>query len=99
MFTADSRHDVSTRRGGSRKIRPAAYVVVMAASLVAAVVAMAVADGTTGAVLSALVAFATAGTVVGVWGTAMAVRDTHELSSRPESERSKVPVPGSPSLR
>jgi hypothetical protein len=98
MFTADSRHDVSTRRGGSRKIRPAAYVVV-GASLVAAVVAMAVADGTTGAVLSALVAFATAGTVVGVWGTAMAVRDTHELSSRPESERSKVPVPGSPSLR
>ena len=42
---------------------------------VAAVVAMSVKDGASGAVMTALLAVVVAAMAVGVWGTAMAVRD------------------------
>ena len=54
------------------------------AVFVAAVIAMALRDGAGGAALTALVYVATAATAFGVWGTAMAVRETQELGSPTE---------------
>jgi hypothetical protein len=51
---------------------------------VGAVITMTVKDGASGAVETALLAFAIAATAVGVWGTAMAVKETEELRARPE---------------
>jgi hypothetical protein len=51
---------------------------------VVAVTTMGLRDGPSGAAVTALLSFAIAATAVGVWGTAMAVRETDELRSRSE---------------
>ncbi len=101
MFTSDVSQ---VERVGSesprphRIIRPWFYALVIPAVLVVAVITLALQDGTNGAVVTAFVVVATAGTAVGLWGTAMAVRDTHDFGPRPEPEVSgMVSVRDSPS--
>ncbi len=52
--------------------------------IVAAVVTMALKDGASGAVVTGLLALAVIGTAVGVWGTAMAVKETENFGSSTE---------------
>ncbi len=74
----------SVRQGGRRRVKPVLWASVALAVFVVAVIAMAFRDGAGGAALTALVYVATAGTAFGVWGTAMAVRETQELGSPTE---------------
>jgi hypothetical protein len=51
---------------------------------VVAVTTMGLRDGPSGAMVTALLSLAVAATAVGVWGTAMAVKETDDLRSRSE---------------
>ncbi len=57
---------------------------VVLAVFVMAVITMALKDGASGAGLTALVCVVVAAIAVGLWGTAMAVRESEELGARPE---------------
>jgi hypothetical protein len=52
---------------------------VILAGFVSATTTMAVTDGMSAAVTTGLLIVAVVGTAVGLWGTAMAVKETHEL--------------------
>ncbi|HVA04402.1 MAG TPA: hypothetical protein VMU64_11740 [Acidimicrobiales bacterium] len=80
----DSRHVASAEKSERRNIRPLVYGSVILLAVVAAVITMTMKDGASGAVETALLALAIAATAFGVWGTAMAVKETDELSARPE---------------
>lgn len=84
MAAMDSRRITSGRQGHSRLSRPLVCAGAILASFVVAVIMTGVEDGPSAAAVTALVALALAGTVVGVWGTAMAVRETEELGAQPE---------------
>jgi hypothetical protein len=77
------------RRKTSRSLR-CAFVIL--AVFVSATTTMAVTDGVSAAVTIGLVIIAVVGTAVGVWGTAMAVKETHELESRVEDLRETQPL-------
>jgi uncharacterized membrane protein YqjE len=78
----DSRPIASESKGEVRRIKPRVYGYALAVVFVAAVVTMAVKDGASGAAVTTLLAFALLATAVGVWGTAMAVKETEHLGSR-----------------
>ncbi len=84
MAAMDSRRISSAPRDQSRLSRPFVYTGVILAAFVVAVVMTGVEDGPSAAAVTALLALALAGTVVGVWGTAMAVRETEELGAQPD---------------
>jgi hypothetical protein len=84
MSMVDSRHIASAPKDERRKIRPLVYGSVILLVFVGAVIMMTMKDGASGAVETALLAFAIAATALGVWGTAMAVKETDELRARPE---------------
>ncbi|MGD0381043.1 MAG: hypothetical protein ABSC30_13770 [Acidimicrobiales bacterium] len=67
-----------------RTVRPAVYAFVILAVFVVAVTTMGLRDGPSGAMVTALLSLAVAATAVGVWGTAMAVKETDDLRSRSE---------------
>jgi len=82
MSMVDSRRIASAPERQRRTIRPRVYAWVIASVFVAAVVTMAVKEGASGAVVTILLALALAGIAVGVWGTAMAVRETQDFGRR-----------------
>ncbi len=84
MSTMESRRLDSAREDERRNVRPAVYASVILSVFVVAVTAMGLRDGASGAAVTALLAFAVAATAVGVWGTAMAVKETDDLRSRSE---------------
>jgi hypothetical protein len=64
------------------------------------VTTVAVADGTSAAVMTGLLMVAVIGMTVGLWGAAMAVRDTDELGWRRVEELSRaVAIRNAPSAR
>ena len=77
----DSRPIASAPEPARRTVRPRVYVYAVVMLFVAAVVAMDFEHGTGGVVVTVLIALAVAGTALGVWGTAMAVRETENLGS------------------
>jgi len=81
---------VTARRLRRPGIRPWVYALAIPSVFVVAVIMMALQEGASDAVMTAFVAFATTGTAIGLWGTAMAVRDTHDFSPRPELEHPEV---------
>jgi FtsH-binding integral membrane protein len=82
MSMVDSRRLASAPERQRRNIRPRVYAWVTVSVFVAAVVTMAVKEGASGAVVTILLAFAMAGTALGVWGTAMAVKETQNFGRR-----------------
>jgi len=61
---------------GNGRARPLLYAAVMLVVFVATVIVLAVQAGTDTAMLTTLFAIVIAGTACGLWGTAMAIRDT-----------------------
>lgn len=84
MSMVDARHVEAAPKSERRNIRPFFYGSVITLVFVAALTTMTMRDGASGAVETALLGFAMAATAVGVWGTAMAVRETDELRTPPE---------------
>jgi hypothetical protein len=84
MSMVDARHVEAAPKSERRNRRPFVYGSVITFVFVAALTTMTMRDGASGAVETALLGFAIAATAVGVWGTAMAVRETDELRTRPE---------------
>ena len=84
MSMVDSRPVASTPERERRSIRPLFYASVILAVFVVSVITMALKDGASGAVVTTLLSFAITGTAVGVWGTAMAVRETENFGSPTE---------------
>jgi len=85
VTTAQPRRFGSERDGTRppRTVRSKPYVVMILVLIALAVIMMGVKDGTYAAVMTAFLGVATTATAVGVWGTALAVKDT-ELGSRPD---------------
>ena len=83
-MSTNSRRIDSAPKGERRNIRPVVYAFVILSVFVVAVTTMGLKDGPSGAAVTALLVVAIAATALGVWGTAMAVRETNELRSRPE---------------
>jgi hypothetical protein len=77
----DSRPTASESKGEVRRIKPRVYGGALAVVFVAAVITMAVKDGASGAAMTTLLAVALLATGVGIWGTAMAVKETENLGS------------------
>jgi uncharacterized membrane protein YdcZ (DUF606 family) len=75
MTHTDRREDVTVHDGPGRA-RPLVYAGVLLAVFVTTVIVLAVQAGTDAAMLTTLFAIVIAGTACGLWGTAMAVRDT-----------------------
>jgi len=63
-------------------VTPLFWMSVVVAVFVLAVIMMAIRDGASGAVLTALACVVITGIAFGLWGTAMAVKETDELGSR-----------------
>jgi hypothetical protein len=84
MSMVDSRPIASAPKSARRNARPLVLGCVVALVFVAAVIAMTIRDGAGGAVMTALLAVVLVATAFGVWGTAMAVRETEELGSHTE---------------
>ncbi len=84
MAAMNLRRIASGPQGQSRISRPLLYAGAILSVFVVAVTMMGLEDGPSGAAVTALVALALAGTVVGVWGTAMAVRETEDFTTQPE---------------
>ncbi|HEY5024515.1 MAG TPA: hypothetical protein VII76_06035 [Acidimicrobiales bacterium] len=80
----DSRPIASPSKSARRNIRPFVYGCMILVVFIAAVTMMSMKDGASGALLTALGAVALAATGVGVWGTAVAVKETHDLGSHTE---------------
>ncbi len=77
----DSRPIASESKGEVRRIKPRVYGCALLVIFVGAVATMAVKDGASGAAVTTLLAFALVTTAVGIWGTAMAVKETEHLGS------------------
>jgi hypothetical protein len=87
-------------KGARRKTAVLLYGFVVFTVLVLVVTTVAVADGTSAAVMTGLLMVAGVGVTVGLWGAAMAVRDTDELGWRRVEELSRtVTVRNAPSAR
>jgi hypothetical protein len=84
MSTVDSKPMSSVREGGRRNAKPFVVASVVVAVFVLAVITMALRDGAGGAALTVLGAVVIAATALGLWGTAMAVRETDRIGSRSE---------------
>jgi hypothetical protein len=84
MSMVDSRPIASAPPRRRRSIRPLFYAGVILVVFVVSVITMALKDGASGAVVTTLLSFAITGTAVGVWGTAMAVRETENFGSPTE---------------
>lgn len=84
MQTVESQPKSAGRDGERRKVKVLLSSCVILAVFVMAVITMALEDGAGGAGLTALVCVVVAAIAVGLWGTALAVRETEELGSRPE---------------
>ena len=84
MSTVDSKPMSSVRERERRNIKPLLWTSIIVVVFVLAVITMALRDGAGGAALTVLVCVVVAGTAVGLWGTAMAVRETEKFGSRPE---------------
>jgi len=84
MSMVDSRSVASTPERQRRNIRPIVYSCVVLSVFAGTVITMAFEDGASGAVMTAFLAVAVAVTAVGVWGTAMAVKETENLDSGAE---------------
>ena len=82
MSMVDSRPVASASERQRRNVRLLAYVAGILAVLVAAVTVMAIKDGASGALLTVVCVVAIAGTVLGIWGTSMAVKETQDFGSR-----------------
>ena len=82
MSTVDSKRIGSVREGERPTNKRLVYAFVTLSVFVLAVIAMGLEDGPSGAAVTALLAFAIAATAVGLWGTAMAVRETDQMGSR-----------------
>jgi hypothetical protein len=82
--SSESRRLDSAGEDEGRTVRPAVYAFVILAVFVVAVTTMGLRDGPSGAMVTALLSLAVAATAVGVWGTAMAVKETDDLRSRSE---------------
>jgi undecaprenyl pyrophosphate phosphatase UppP len=88
MWTVDSRPIGSERErkseSGRHNVKALFCTLVVIAVFVVAVITMALRDGTNAAVMTALLVVAVAGIAVGLWGTAMAVKETEEFRSPPD---------------
>jgi hypothetical protein len=82
MSMVDSRSIGSAPEPARRIVKARLYAYAVVTVFVAAVIAMTLEDGIGGAIVTVLIALALAGTALGVWGTAMAVRETENLRSR-----------------
>ncbi len=81
MSMVDSRPIASESKSARRNVRPFVYGCVFLLVFIAAVIAMSMRDGASGAFMTALLAVVVAALAVGVWGTAMAVRETQDLGA------------------
>ena len=80
------------RETGRRHVRPVLYGSSILVVCVAAVVLMAVVNGTGAAIMTAFLVITISGTALGLFGAGMAVKET-ELEMRPETEHARaVPV-------
>jgi len=70
------RHDTPEARGYQSRVRPLAYAAVVLALFVTTVLILAAKAGTSAAMLTVLFTVVLLATACGLWGTAMAVRDT-----------------------
>ena len=84
MQTVESKPMSSGRDGERRKVKLLLCSCVVLAVFVMAVITMALKDGASGAGVTALVCVLVAAIAVGLWGTALAVRETEELGSHAE---------------
>jgi len=82
MSMVDSRPIASESKSARRNVRPFVYGCAILLAFIAAVIGMSMRDVAAGAFLAALLAVVVAATAVGVWGTAMAVRETQDLGAR-----------------
>jgi len=90
--------DVTTHqatRGGNGRTRPLVFAAVVLALFVATVIVLAVQAGTDAAMLTTLFAIVVAGIACGLWGTAMAIRETHGEHHAPGTH---APRPAAPRL-
>jgi hypothetical protein len=84
MSIVETRTVASGREPVRRILRPRVYAGTIASVFVGLVITMALKDGASGAAVTVLIALAVAATAVGVWGTAMAVRETENLGTPTE---------------
>jgi len=82
MPTLDSKPMSTARQGERHSLTPLLWMSVVVAVFVLAGSTMGIRDGAGGAVLTALACVVLAGIAFGLWGTAMAVKETDELGSR-----------------
>jgi hypothetical protein len=84
MPGVDIKRIESAREDERQPISPLVYAFVILSVFVLAVIRMWVEDGASTAVVTAVAVIAIAATAIGLCGTAMAVRDTDEFTSRSE---------------
>ncbi len=77
MPRTEPERDRAAARDGNGRVRPLAYAIVALVVFVTTVIVLAVQAGTDAAMLTTLFAIVIAGTACGLWGTAMAIRETH----------------------
>ena len=77
-MTRSPQTEAPAPRGHASHIRPLAYAAVVLAVFLTTVIVLAVKAGSGAAMLTTLFIVVLAGTACGLWGTAMAVRDTHD---------------------
>ena len=77
-MTRSPRTEAHAPREYASHMRPLAYAAVVLAVFLTAVIVLAVKAGSSAAMLTTLFVVVLAGTACGLWGTAMAVRDTHD---------------------
>lgn len=81
MSMVDTRPIASESKTARRNIRPFVYGCGILLVFIAAVIIMSMRDGASGAFMTAFLAVVAAATAIGVWGTAMAVKETQDLGS------------------
>jgi hypothetical protein len=85
--------------GRRKRARSLLGALVLLVVFVSATTAMAVTAGMSAAVTTGLLTVAVVGTAVGLWGTAMAVKETHELGSSVDQFSEPVAAGSAPSTR
>jgi hypothetical protein len=84
MPSVDTKRAETVCEDERQAVSPLVYAFVILSVFVLAVIRMWVEDGASTAVVTAVVVVAIAGTAIGLCGTALAVKETDELGSRPE---------------
>jgi hypothetical protein len=84
MPSVDAKQVASAREDERQGVSPLVYAFVILSVFVLAVIRMWVEDGASTAVVTAVVVVAFAATAIGLCGTALAVKETDALGSRPE---------------